>query len=62
MPKFVTSSLPNIPPEIQAEILPDKNFSVIEFLKFHLPVPTHSPITDPHEYLLHLSPTLTSSY
>ena len=60
-PNFFTSSpLPNIPPDIRAEILPDKNLSVIDFLKFPLPVSTRSLITDPQEYLSHLSPTITS--
>ena len=60
-PNFFTSSpLPNIPPDIRAEILPDKNLSVIDFLKFPLPISTCSLITDPQEYFSHLSPTITS--
>ena len=56
---FTSSLLPNIPPDIRAEILPNKNLSVIDFLKFPLPVPTHSPITGPMNIseFSHLSPT-----
>ena len=57
---LLPTRFPIYPPEIWAEILPDKNFSVIDFLKFHLPVPTRSPITNLHEYLSHLSPTITN--
>ena len=51
----------NIPSEIQAEILPDKNLSVIDFLKFPLPAVSRSPITNLHAYLSPLSPTITST-
>jgi hypothetical protein len=57
---FTRTSPPNIPLEIQGEILPNKNLSVIDFLKSPLPAVARSPITNPDEYLSPLSPTITS--
>jgi hypothetical protein len=48
---FTRTSPPNIPLEIQGEILPDKNLSVIDFLKFPLPPVARSSITNPDKYL-----------
>ena len=51
---------PNVPQDIWARILPDRDMSVIDFLKFPLPIISCSPVTDPHKYLSPLSPTITN--
>ena len=55
--------LPQIPPEIHKAILPDKDLSILDILKFPLPAVARS-ITGPYNqvqnFLSHLIPTVTS--
>ena len=54
------SKFPNVPQDIRAWILPDRDMSVVDFLKFPLPIVSCSPVTDPQKYLSPLSPTITN--
>jgi len=55
--------LPQIPPTVQQSILPDKDLSIVDFLKFRLPAAARSfdgSFTPSQEFLSSLSPTITT--
>lgn len=56
------TELPQIPPEILQEILPDKNLSILDFLKFHLPTAAQAidGSNKLQNFLSSTTPTITS--
>ena len=56
------TELPQIPPEILQEILPDKNLSILDFLKFHLPAAAQAidGSNQLQNFLSSTTPTITS--
>ncbi len=61
--KMFKAQLPQIPPEIQQIILPNKELSVVDFLKFCLPAATQSfngSFAPSQKLLSSLTPTITT--